>query len=235
MILSLYVSEETRRFVASFGQHLDAVERSSENHQTFLDHMAYCNREIGKKTTRNMLCGCGPWLQVSEETSQSKRFISNFKKHLDPIERMSKSHQSYSEYEAYCTREIEKARTRHMLCGRGTRKFAFDPHHQIEPPYLFDEVDLVVLTGTKAGGHLFNTILSNTIGKLVDYSEVVQSVIRALPDGILGIETFPGSGKTTVAAAIDACLCPGSESRRRHHNSPGPFQMASSASKLPRS
>lgn len=94
-----------------------------------------------------------------------------------------------------------------MLCGRGTRKFAFDPHHQIEPPYPFDEVDLVALTGTKAEGHLFNTILSNTIGKLVGYSEVVKSIIRALPDGILGIEAFPGAGKTTVAATIDAFLC----------------------------
>lgn len=94
-----------------------------------------------------------------------------------------------------------------MLCGRGTRKFAFDPHHRIEPPYPFDEVDLVALTGTKAEGYLFSTILTSTVGKLGHYREVVQSVIRALPDGILSIEAFPGAGKTTVAAAIDAFLC----------------------------
>lgn len=97
--------------------------------------------------------------------------------------------------------------TRNMLCGRGTRKFGFDTDHEIEPPYAVHEVDLVALTGTKAEGYLFNMILSNTIGKLGDYREVVQSVIRALPDGILSLEAFPGAGKTTVAAAIDACLC----------------------------
>lgn len=94
-----------------------------------------------------------------------------------------------------------------MLCGRGTRKFAFDTDHEIDPPYAVHEVDLVALTGTKAQGYLFNTILSNTIGKLGHYSEIVQSIIRELPDGILSIEAFPGAGKTTVAAAIDALLC----------------------------
>ncbi|KAG6357175.1 hypothetical protein INS49_015053 [Diaporthe citri] len=59
----------------------------------------------------------------------------------------------------------------------------------------------------QAEGDLFATILSNTIGKLGSYSELIKSSIRALPDGILSIEAFPGAGKTTVTAAIDAFLC----------------------------
>ncbi|KAL2276262.1 hypothetical protein FJTKL_01027 [Diaporthe vaccinii] len=94
-----------------------------------------------------------------------------------------------------------------MLCGLGTRKFAFDTDHQIVPPYPSKEVDLLALTGAPAEDVLTAKIISNTIGKLGAYSESVQSIIRALPDGILGIEAFPGAGKTTVAAAIDACLC----------------------------
>lgn len=147
------------------------------------------------------------WLQFRDETLQTRRFIASFSQHLDEIEWVGENQQTVSDYWKWCSREIEKARTQHMLSGRGTRKFAFDPHHQIEPPYPFDEVDLVALTGTKAEGYLFNTILSNTIGKLGHYSEIVQSIIRDLPDGILSIEAFPGAGKTTVAAAIDAFLC----------------------------
>lgn len=146
-------------------------------------------------------------LQFSDETSQRRRFISNFSQRLDAVERVSEDHETNSDYEAYCAREIGKKLTRNMLCGRGTQKFAFDTDHQIVPPYPSKEVDLLALTGAPAEDVLTAKIILNTIGKLGTYSELVQSVILALPDGILSLEAFPGAGKTTVAAAIDACLC----------------------------
>lgn len=108
---------------------------------------------------------------------------------------------------AHCAREIVKKRTRSMLCGRGSREFAFDADHEIAPPYPFVEIDLVALTGAKAEGDLFDSISANTIGNLGPYSELVQSAIRALPDGILSIGAFPGAGKTTMTATIDIFLC----------------------------
>lgn len=147
------------------------------------------------------------WLQFKDETAQTKRYIASFSRHLDGIERVSEDHQTNSDYKAYCTREIGKKLTRNMLCGLGTQRFAFDTNHQIVPPYPSKEVDLLALTGAPAEDVRTAKIISNTIGKLGTYSESVQSIIRALPDGILSIEAFPGAGKTTVAAAIDACLC----------------------------
>lgn len=94
-----------------------------------------------------------------------------------------------------------------MLCGRGTRKFAFDTDHEIVPPYPGNVIDLLAFTGASTEDCLATKVISNTIGKLGPYSEHVQSIIRALPDGILSLEAFPGAGKTTVAAAVDACLC----------------------------
>lgn len=146
-------------------------------------------------------------LQFSDETSQRRRFIANFIQRLDATERSGDDHQTNSDLEAHCTSEIGKKLTRNMLCGRGTQKFAFDIDHPIVPPYPNNEVDLLALTGAPAEDVLTTKIVLNTIGKLGAYSEFVQSVIRALPDGILSIEAFPGAGKTTVASAIDACLC----------------------------
>lgn len=148
-------------------------------------------------------------LQFKDETSQTKRHIANFSKNLDEIELQPDEHEDSGSEEHYI-REMQKRSTRDMLCGRGARHYTFGSDHRIVellPPYPFNEVDLVELTGTEAKGHLFATILSNTIGKLGSYSELIKSFIRALPDGILSIEAFPGAGKTTVTAAIDAFLC----------------------------
>ncbi|KAK7706582.1 hypothetical protein SLS64_007413 [Diaporthe eres] len=137
----------------------------------------------------------------------TKGFIASLNRHLNPIERASENHQTNSEFEEYSIREIGKKRTRNMLCGRGTRKYAFDTDHEVVPPYPSNVVDILALAGASMENHLAINIISNTIGKLGCYSELVQSIVRALPDGILSIEAFPGAGKTTVTAAIDACLC----------------------------
>lgn len=152
------------------------------------------------------------WLHFQDETSQTKRLIARFTEQLDRFEWVGNVEQQTSCYEEYVTSEMRKSATRDMLCGRGARKHVYPgPNRHDEepwaPPYHIDEVDLVQLTGSKSESDLFTVIVSNTIGKLGPYNKLVQSIIRALPDGILCVEGFPGAGKTTLTAAIDACLC----------------------------
>lgn len=107
---------------------------------------------------------------------------------------------------------MQKSATRDMLCGRGARKRVYisgeKPHvEEIPPPYPANEIDLVALADAEAEGDRLSTIRSETIGKLGAYSELAQFSISHLADGIFIVEAFPGAGKTTAIAAIDAFLC----------------------------
>ncbi|KAJ0116080.1 hypothetical protein J7T55_005026 [Diaporthe amygdali] len=143
---------------------------------------------------------------------QTKRFIASFSQHLDEVPYNQDKISNLSKYFEWASQEISKAKTRNMLCGRGTREYRFDLERQavceIPPPYQRPMVNLL-LEGSKrsAGAGLTTKIIASTIGKLGAYSELVGSAIKALPDGVLCIEAFPGAGKTTVTAAIDALLC----------------------------
>lgn len=61
--------------------------------------------------------------------------------------------------------------------------------------------------GAEGEGARYSAILEETIGKLGVYSELVQSSIRSVADGVFMLEAFPGAGKTTVTAAADEFLC----------------------------
>lgn len=142
------------------------------------------------------------WLHFPDCTKQTERFVAMFSKRLDEKKNAPRTRGEHRKV------EINKARTRYMLCGRGARHLS--PHNHLQeasPPYPPIKINLVTLAEASTADYRTTTIMNRTIGQLGPYSELVKSAVQALPDGILAFEGFPGSGKTTVTATIAAFLC----------------------------